>query len=35
VVRLAPPLTISESEIDFAIDAMREALAAVQKQDSH
>jgi acetylornithine/N-succinyldiaminopimelate aminotransferase len=32
VVRLAPPLTISESEIDFAMDAMREALAAAEKQ---
>jgi acetylornithine/N-succinyldiaminopimelate aminotransferase len=27
VVRLAPPLTIAEDEIDFAISAMKEALA--------
>jgi acetylornithine/N-succinyldiaminopimelate aminotransferase len=27
VVRLAPPLTISESEIDFALDAMTQALS--------
>jgi acetylornithine/N-succinyldiaminopimelate aminotransferase len=31
VVRLAPPLTIAEDEIDFAIRAMKEALAAAQK----
>jgi len=29
VVRLAPPLTIAEHEIDFAFDAMTQALAAV------
>jgi acetylornithine/N-succinyldiaminopimelate aminotransferase len=28
VVRLAPPLTIADNEIDFAISAMKEALAA-------
>jgi acetylornithine/N-succinyldiaminopimelate aminotransferase len=31
VVRLAPPLTINEDEIDFAISAMKEALAATRK----
>jgi acetylornithine/succinyldiaminopimelate/putrescine aminotransferase len=31
VVRLAPPLTISEEETDFAINAMREAWAATKK----
>lgn len=30
VVRLAPPLTLTESEADFAIDAMAAALAAVE-----
>ncbi len=29
VVRLAPPLTIADEEMDFAFDAMRQALAAV------
>lgn len=29
VVRLAPPLTIAEHEIDFAFDAMTQALSAV------
>jgi acetylornithine/N-succinyldiaminopimelate aminotransferase len=29
VVRLAPPLNISRAEIDFALDAMREALGPV------
>ena len=31
VVRLAPPLTISASEIDFGIQAMRDALEAVRR----
>lgn len=30
VVRLAPPLTIDASEIDFAVDAMTQALAATR-----
>jgi acetylornithine/succinyldiaminopimelate/putrescine aminotransferase len=30
VVRIAPPLTIAEDEIEFAISIMREALAAVR-----
>ncbi len=30
VVRLAPPLTIDASEIDFAVDAMAQALAATR-----
>ena len=30
VVRLAPPLTIQTSEIDFAVDAMAQALAAAR-----
>jgi acetylornithine/succinyldiaminopimelate/putrescine aminotransferase len=31
VVRLAPPLTIAEDEIDFAVAAMKEALTAIRK----
>jgi acetylornithine/N-succinyldiaminopimelate aminotransferase len=31
VVRLAPPLNISRSEIDFAIDAMRGALSSAKR----
>ncbi|HKV56429.1 MAG TPA: aminotransferase class III-fold pyridoxal phosphate-dependent enzyme, partial [Candidatus Binataceae bacterium] len=31
VVRLAPPLTITEEEIEFAIAAMTTALAAAQR----
>jgi acetylornithine/succinyldiaminopimelate/putrescine aminotransferase len=31
VVRLAPPLTIAEEEIDFAVSAMKEALVAARK----
>jgi 4-aminobutyrate aminotransferase-like enzyme len=31
VVRLAPPLTISASEIDFGIQTMRDALEAVRR----
>jgi acetylornithine/N-succinyldiaminopimelate aminotransferase len=34
VVRLAPPLTISEEEVDFAGRAMKEALVAVRKSSS-
>jgi putrescine aminotransferase len=30
VVRLAPPLTISAAETEFALDAMRAALAATR-----
>ena len=30
VVRIAPPLTISEDEIDFAVEAMEEALATLR-----
>ena len=31
VVRLAPPLTIAENEVDFALASMTQALAAVRK----
>ena len=31
VVRLAPPLTIEDEEIDFAISAMMEALDAMRR----
>jgi acetylornithine/succinyldiaminopimelate/putrescine aminotransferase len=31
VVRLAPPLTIAEDELDFAVRMMKEALAAARK----
>jgi acetylornithine/N-succinyldiaminopimelate aminotransferase len=31
VVRLAPPLTISEEEVDFAVTAMKEAALAARK----
>ncbi|MGH8014010.1 MAG: aspartate aminotransferase family protein [Candidatus Binataceae bacterium] len=33
VVRLAPPLTISPGELEFALTAMREALAVVRAQE--
>ncbi len=32
VVRLAPPLTIAEDEIDFAVSTMKEALAAAHRE---
>jgi len=32
VVRLAPPLTIAEDEIDFAVTTMEEALTAARKR---
>jgi len=32
VVRLAPPLTIAESEMDFALDAMMQALSTVERE---
>jgi len=31
VVRLAPPLTIAEDEIDFAVSTMKEALIAIRQ----
>jgi len=31
VVRLAPPLTIADDEVDFAVDSMTQALAAIGK----
>ncbi|HJU11781.1 MAG TPA: aspartate aminotransferase family protein [Candidatus Binataceae bacterium] len=31
VVRLAPPLTIAEDEIDFAVSAMKEALGEIER----
>ena len=34
VVRLAPPLTIAEDEIDFALTTMEEALTAARKRSS-
>ncbi|MGH7917108.1 MAG: aminotransferase class III-fold pyridoxal phosphate-dependent enzyme, partial [Candidatus Binataceae bacterium] len=33
VVRLAPPLTISPGELEFALAAMRAALAALRRQE--
>lgn len=34
VVRLAPPLLIGDEEVEFALDAMRQALAAVRAERS-
>jgi acetylornithine/N-succinyldiaminopimelate aminotransferase len=34
VVRLAPPLTIADDEVDFAMNSMSEALAAVRRAKS-